>query len=100
MKIRHIYNSKLAKLINVEAIMLYPFIFYEDKQPSQILKKHEMIHVMQLRKIGFFSFYLSYVLYYLAGLLLYKNSYYSYRNIPYEKEAFENQNFISMFDEK
>lgn len=50
-----------------------------------------MIHVKQVREIGFCSFYISYLLYYLANLVCFKNHFDSYRYIPYEIEAFNKQ---------
>ena len=52
---------------------------------------HEMIHVRQIRKVGWFSFYISYLLYYFAGLLRYGDHGAAYYNIPYESEAFNKQ---------
>lgn len=88
-KIIEVEDSRLAKLIGYN-IILYPFIFYHGK-PSLILRKHEMIHVEQIRSIGFIRFYLSYILFYLAFLLSGKSSKDAYLAIPYEVEAYKKE---------
>ena len=86
-KTKHIKNSILPKLLGVEAITLYPFVFYRSKAPSPALVYHECIHLRQVVEIGWLRFYVSYVLYWVANKLqgLGQDSYYL---IPYEEEAF------------
>ena len=55
---------------------------------------HERIHVIQARSIkyGWIGFYLLYALYWLRNLFLYNPfSKEPYRNIPFEKEAYEEE---------
>lgn len=94
---RHRYNSWfcriLKKLLDVNAITLYPFIFYADpkEKVDKVLMAHEMIHIDQIQRVGFWSFYISYGIYYLAGLVHYKNHRDAYTNIPFEEEAYRLQ---------
>jgi len=70
-------------------ITLYPFIFTwckKDNVPESFLR-HEMIHVRQIQKVGWFCFYASYFFYWLAGLLEHKNLFDAYFEIPYEIET-------------
>lgn len=91
MKIFHIKNSLIARILNVEAIVVYPFIFFRTKSPNEILISHEMVHVDQIKREGVFKFYFKYLLEY--SLLRYKKvpHYEAYRSISFEKEAYEKQ---------
>jgi len=96
MKIRERYNSWIPRMLGAEAITLYPFVFYthgklnETKSGSQI-RRHEWIHVDQIRAVGFLRFYISYFTYYLAGRIQGMDHAESYWLIPYEIEAREKQ---------
>lgn len=91
MKVIHVKNSLIAKIIGVEAITLYPFIFYSMKYPTKQLMNHEMVHVDQVRKLGWWKFYTSYLEEYfeLRSSGLSKDE--AYMAISYEKEAYERQ---------
>ena len=97
MKIREVWNSRIPKWLNVGAITIYPFVFYEFPGPDSTLhrsweretRRHEWIHIDQIRSYGFFSFYLSYFVYYLAGLIRFHNGELAYMEIPFEIEARE-----------
>jgi hypothetical protein len=93
LKLRVLYNHPIPKILNVEAITLYPFvIFSQSKQKTSVITiQHEMIHVNQIRDRGFVTFYLSYLCYYLAGLIRYRSHWDAYRFIPYELDAFTYQ---------
>lgn len=75
------------------AITLYPYILFRPKKDEipESLFKHEMIHIRQIRQLSAVSFYLSYILYYFAGLIRYMDHDVAYYRIPYETEAFNNQ---------
>lgn len=98
MKVRLRTGSFIPKILGVDGVMLYPFIFIKDKNPTTSLVAHEAIHVRQLREIGFFGFYISYFLYYLAGLFRFKNKGKAYLNIPYEREAFTQQHILFRYE--
>ena len=91
MKTRHVYNSIIAKALKANAITLYPFIFYKLKEPNKTTVTHELIHIMQVRKHGFFSFYISYLLFYFAYRLMGHNKERAYLLIPYEMAAFSGE---------
>lgn len=95
MRIREIKNSRVAKFFNVQAITLYPFIFYSDPEPTDDLRYHELTHVLQIQVEGFFTFYIRYVVQYYWGLLCGKDSYDAYLSIDYEVVAYQQQgNFL------
>lgn len=93
MKVREIYNSKIPRTLGVGAITLYPFIFYPlNKTGVNISTRvHEFCHVAQIKNFGFCTFYISYCLYYLLNLIVYRNHHQAYSGIPWEIKAYEIQ---------
>jgi len=79
-----------CKLLGVNGITLFPFIFVKDKA-NAVLINHEKIHLVQQKELYILPFYYLYLSYYFKNRKLYKDSYLSYRNIYFEKEAYENQ---------
>lgn len=83
-----------CKLIGINGITLYPFIIVNDKN-NKVLINHEQIHLTQQKELYILSFYYLYLKSYFKNRKLYKDSYwrhyYSYRNIYFEKEAYDNQ---------
>lgn len=68
MKIRRVYNHWIPQLLDVGAITLYPFILFSKSitglkgmQHPVYLFKHEYIHIEQIRKLGWFTFYFSWI---------------------------------------
>lgn len=61
------------------AVTLYPFIFYNGK-PTADTKRHEWVHIEQVKKKGWIRFYLTYLWY---------NIKYGYDKNPFEKEAYK-----------
>jgi hypothetical protein len=58
--------------------------------PSTLLR-HELIHQEQIDRHGIARFYLVYFRDYLANLWRFRNHDAAYRNIPFEKEAYEQE---------
>ena len=78
---------------NIEAITLPFGVFFRrsvEATHEQTIN-HEMIHVRQIKSIGIISFYSTYLWDYLTGLLKYRSHDQAYRNIRFEKEAYEKQ---------
>lgn len=97
MKVKLVYNSLIPKILRVEAITLYPFIFIRfSKDTTNLIVnriyKHEMIHVRQIRRVGFFNFYFDYIYEFFINLFKYRNWSQAYLNITYEIEAYEWEN--------
>jgi hypothetical protein len=86
---RWIYRSKLAQIIKVEAIVLYPFILTQ-RPPERVdarLYAHEMKHVEQILRDGWGLFYAKYLYFYAMNLLIFRDFREAYLQIPYEIEA-------------
>ena len=88
-KIKH--NHWFPKLLKVNGITIGSKILLRD-EPKNVKRntyKHELQHCYQIEAVGFFKFYLSYFMYYLAGYIYLGNWEQSYYDIPYEREAYE-----------
>ncbi len=83
-----VWLSKLAP-IEIQAISLAFWVFSRDKL-SQRTRRHETIHFQQWIELGVLGFLLLYPVFYLYGLLKYRDKVRAYRAIPFEREAYEN----------
>ena len=81
----------LIKYLGIDAIVIYPFLITEIKNPNKFLMNHERIHFDQIKRDGVIGFYLSYVLEYLTYRVRGMNHREAYFQISYEIEAYENQ---------
>ena len=98
MKIRRKYNNWIPQLFNVGAITLYPYILFARtvqgiktyRKNPEYLFKHEYIHIEQVRRVGWFKFYFTYI------VESFKND---YLDISYEVEAYNRQEEV-MTDEE
>ncbi len=78
-----IYSSRLVRK-GYGAWVLYPFMFFRAARENvaDVLFRHELEHIYQVRRDGWWVFYVKY-LYYLAR--------YGYLDNPYELEAHARQ---------
>ena len=83
-------NSRLAKILKVNGIVLYPFVFLAPKEPDIYLMNHELIHLAQIKRVGVLKFYFTYLREYLYHRSQKLNHDQAYRAISYEREAYEN----------
>ena len=83
-----IWLSKLAP-IDISAITLGPFVFSRT-EISPVTRNHETIHWQQYKETLIFGFLLLYVIFYIIGLLKYRSTTLAYYNIPFEREAYHN----------
>lgn len=86
--IKFIYNARLLGLFkNIDGITLYPFVLikYNNLDVRSLrVRRHEIIHVEQIKRMGIIRFYLTYLFYHLK---------YGYEKNPLEIEAYEKQDF-------
>jgi hypothetical protein len=85
-------NCKILKPLRINAIVLYPFVFYCDAKPSEEIITHEMVHLQQIKNDGVVKFYSKYLWEYFLGRKQGLTHDQAYRNISYEKEAFNSTN--------
>lgn len=82
----------LAPKLPVQGMAIFPFIFLKTKDlklDKQIIN-HEMIHIRQQLELLIIPFYFLYFLNYLINYIYYRDHHRAYRNIVFEREAFEN----------
>lgn len=53
---------------------------------------HELIHTAQMKELLYIPFYLWYVLEWLIRFVMYRNAKKAYRNVSFEREAYDMQN--------
>lgn len=85
----NIFNCKFLRLFKINAIVLYPFVLYQEKTPSAIIVAHENVHLRQIKEKGAFKFYVQYLMEYAHGRSKGMSHYEAYRNISFEKEAYD-----------
>jgi hypothetical protein len=93
-----VFLSRFAP-IEINAINLGPFVFSRG-EISKSTKNHETIHFQQQIELLFLMFYVFYFLYWLAQLISGKSGAEAYRNIPFEKEAYSNQDDYSYLQDR
>jgi hypothetical protein len=96
-------KNKIIPFGRFTAINLFGIVFYKDRI-SEIGLNHERIHSAQaadlssFRIMGWILFYLLYIKFYVINLI--KGSEDAYYDIPFEKEAYENQNNLNYINER
>ncbi len=75
------------------AITLYPFVIlkHERLKKDKVLINHERIHLKQQIELLIVGFYIWYMLEYLYRYYQHRSQYRAYRNISFEREAFDNE---------
>lgn len=65
------------------------------------LINHERIHSAQMKEILFLPFYLCYITEWLIKIFMYRgDTYKAYRNISFEKEAYDNENNLKYLTQR
>ncbi len=88
-----IYLVKIFIPKGFRGITLYPFIFIKNKNDLENLTfiNHEKIHLKQQTELLILPFYIWYGIEYLIRRVQYKNKRIAYRNISFEREAYQNE---------
>ena len=71
----------------------FPFVFvkYRSDKENLIFLNHEKIHLRQQLELLILPFFIWYFLEYLVRLIQYRNRHLAYRNISFEREAYDNE---------
>lgn len=93
-----IYN-KIIPFKGYKAINLFGFIFAR-KELNNIDIQHELIHTAQMKELLFIGFYIWYLIEWLILLFKYCNFNKAYKNIRFEKEAYEHESTIAYLKER
>lgn len=92
---KEVTNIRLLKYFGINGIVLWPFIFYADRKPNPQVRNHESIHADQIRRDGVLKFYTLYLTEYARGRWAGLSHDKAYRDISFEREAYENQHNLS-----
>lgn len=91
-----IYNN-IIPFGKYTAINLFGVVFakrkvkYYSEEIKNIIWNHEKIHTEQIKELFYIPFYILYLCNYIHNLFIYKNHKDAYRNIYFEKEAYDNE---------
>lgn len=85
MKLQIVYNFPLFQRLNIGGMVLYPFMLFKrsKEEVTDKLFRHELEHVYQVRRLGWFKFYFSY---------LWLRIKHKHGDHPYEMEANAHEN--------
>lgn len=102
LKLRVKYKHWLPKFLKVGAITLYPYILIKRDKPDvpARLYKHEMVHVNQIRVLGWWKFYWTYLKHYFALRREGFTHDIAYRNIPFEIAAYKTETYMLTPEER
>ncbi|MFK8303059.1 hypothetical protein ACI75Y_09120 [Capnocytophaga stomatis] len=83
-------------------ITLFPFIFVANKKllKNPYFVNHEQIHLQQQKELLIIPFYIWYFIDFIIKLCKYKNWEIAYRNIIFEKEAYNNERNLNYLKER
>ncbi len=70
------------------AITLFPFVLYNGRELTESEIRHETVHLYQQLSLLVIPFYLLYLLFWIVGMIRYRDSNMAYRNIPFERSAY------------
>ena len=73
---------------------MFPFVLvrYRNAQDYLVLMNHERIHLRQQLELLVLPFFVIYGLDYVVKLIRYRDKNLAYRNVVFEREAYENEN--------
>lgn len=74
-------------------LTLFPFVIIRDflDKENKVLLNHERIHIRQQLELLILPFFVLYFLEYLIRLIQFKDRNKAYRNISFEREAYDNE---------
>lgn len=75
----------------------FPFVFvkFRSDKENMVFINHERIHLRQQLELLVFPFFVLYMLEYFVRFIQYKNRNLAYRNISFEREAYDNESDTS-----
>lgn len=90
-----IVRNPIIPFKGFKAVMLFNIVFV--RNGSNFFAQdysHESIHVEQAKELFWIPFYLWYLIEYLIRLVKYRSLRKAYKNISFEREAYQNQNAL------
>jgi hypothetical protein len=85
-----------------QGITFFPFIIVADQylKQNQVMVNHEKIHIRQQLELLILPFFLWYGIEFLIRWIICKNKNSAYRNISFEKEAYENEKDLNYLKQR
>lgn len=97
----HIIHNRLIPVRPFAAINICGLIFVRRGiRLSEKELNHECIHTLQQREMLYIPFYVFYVAEWLVRLLITRNAMEAYRNISFEREAYDKQDNLRYGDSR
>ena len=83
-------------------LTIFPFIFLKSKELKQnaVLITHEKIHLKQQLELLLLPFFIWYGIEFIIKYFIFKNWHLAYKNISFEKEAYQNELNASYLDNR
>lgn len=83
-------------------LTLWPVIILKENRLKQddVLINHERIHLKQQLELFILPFYIWYLIEWLIGVMRFRNFNEAYRNISFEKEAYQNERNLNYIKER
>lgn len=82
-----IVPKMLSVVIKINAITLWPFIFFRNESDERTLR-HESIHIAQYNELFVVGFLVLYFYDWIKGLIKYRDKQVAYYRIRFEQEAY------------
>jgi len=82
----------IVKRLPAAGMAIFPFILLKSEhlRADKVIINHEKIHLRQQLELLILPFYIFYLIHYLINLIRFKQHDIAYRNIVFEKEAYDN----------
>lgn len=83
--------------LRVQGLAIYPFIFLQNKSlcRDKRIINHELIHIRQQLELLILPFYILYFLNLVINYIVHRNIYAAYKNVLFEKEAYQNDSNLN-----
>lgn len=87
------HDHWLPRLLRVRAITLFPYIFFRDRRQyvSASTGAHELIHIKQVVREGYFAFYLRYIFEFIHKIVTTFSFTQAMEATHFEREAYDSQ---------
>ncbi|MCA6423425.1 MAG: hypothetical protein IM568_11490 [Flavobacterium sp.] len=84
------------------SIAVFPFVFLKFKESKNdlVLLNHEKIHLRQQLELLIVPFFISYGLEFVIRFFQYRDWKIAYKNISFEREAYENEKDLNFLDNR
>ena len=85
-----------------EGLTLWPIIIlkHDNLRNDAVLINHERIHLKQQFELFILPFYILYFMEWIIGIIKYKDTHLAYRNISFEREAYDNEENLNYLRER